>query len=266
MPEFYSHIQGIPSWVELSTTDDQAALAFYGALFGWVDDPQEMGPGMYYHMQKLRGLEVAAMYQQGDEEQQQGVPPHWKTYFTVDDIAKTTEQANESGATVMFGPIEVFDAGHAAVLQDPQGAVFALWHGKNHIGVRVKDETGAIMWTELLTNAAEDATKFYSDLLGMSSSKMPGPVDYTMLKVGGTDVAGVMAITDEMGPVPPHWRWCTSASTMSTMPPVKLSPWVVRSWSHRRISRISAGSPDSRTFRARCSSYLNPQSSHNTKL
>ena len=204
MPEFYSHIQGIPSWVELSTTDDQAALAFYGALFGWVDDPQEMGPGMYYHMQKLRGLEVAAIYQQGNEEQQ-GVPPHSKTYFTVDDIAKTTEQANESGATVMFGPIEVFDAGHAAVLQDPQGAVFALWHGKNHIGVRVKDETGAIMWTELLTNAAEDATKFYSDLLGMSSSKMPGPVDYTMLKVGGTDVAGVMGITDEMGPVPPHW-------------------------------------------------------------
>ena len=59
---------------------------------------------MYYHIQKLRGLEVAAMYQQGNEEQQQGVPPHWRTYFTVDDIAKTTEQANESGATVMFGP------------------------------------------------------------------------------------------------------------------------------------------------------------------
>ena len=34
---------------------------------------------------------------------------------------------------------------------------------------------------------------------------MPGPVDYTILKGGGTDVAGVMAITDEMGPVPPHW-------------------------------------------------------------
>ena len=204
MPEFSSHIQGTPSWVEFSTTDDQAALAFYGALFGWVDDPQEMGPGMYYHMQKLRGLEVAAMYQQGNEEQQQGVPPHWRTYFTVDDIAKTTEQANESGATVMFGSIEVFDAGHAAVPQDPQGAVFAMPQGKNYIGVRVKDETGAIMWTELLTNAAEDATKFYSDLLGMSSSKMPGPVDYTTLKVGGTDVAGVMAISDEMAPGPPH--------------------------------------------------------------
>ena len=58
--------------MELSTTDDKddkSALAFYGALFGWVDDPQQMGPGMYYHMQKLRGLEVTAMCQWGDGEQ-----------------------------------------------------------------------------------------------------------------------------------------------------------------------------------------------------
>jgi predicted enzyme related to lactoylglutathione lyase len=205
MPEFTSHVQGTPSWAELSTTDDQGALAFYSALFGWMDEANEMGPGMYYHMQKLNGLEVAAMYQQGDEEKQQGVPPHWKVYFTVDDIQTSTEQAKESGATVIFGPIDVFDAGHAAILQDPQGAVFALWQAKDHIGARIKGETGAVMWNELLTNAPEDATKFYTSLLGMGSTKMPGPMDYTMLNVGGTDLAGVMAITDDMGPVPPHW-------------------------------------------------------------
>ena len=27
-----------------------------------------------------------------------------------------------------------------------------------------------------------------------------------MLKAAGDDVAGVMQITEEMGPVPPHWR------------------------------------------------------------
>ena len=205
MPEFTSHFQGTPSWAELSTTDDQGALAFYGALFGWVDEPNEMGPGMYYHMQKLNGLEVAALYQQGDEEKQQGVPPHWKTYFSVDDIAQITDNAKGSGATVMFGPMEVFDAGHAAILQDPQGAVFALWQAKEHIGARVKGETGAVMWNELLTNDPEASIQFDSGLLGMGSSKMPGPMDYTMLNVGGTDVAGVMTITEDMGPVPPHW-------------------------------------------------------------
>ena len=105
----------------------------------------------------------------------------------------------------MFGPMEVFDAGHAAILQDPQGAVFALWQAKEHIGARVKGETGAVMWNELLTNDPEASIQFDSGLLGMGSSKMPGPMDYTMLNVGGTDVAGVMTITEDMGPVPPHW-------------------------------------------------------------
>ena len=205
MPEFTSHIQGTPSWAELFTPDDQGALTFYSALFGWEDEANEMGPGMYYHMQKLKGLEVAALYQQGDEEKQQSVPPHWKVYFTVDDIQKSSEQAKESGGSVIFGSMEVFDAGHAAILQDPQGAVFALWQAKDHIGARIKGETGAVTWNELMTNSAAEATEFYTGLLGITSSKMPGPIDYTMLNVGGEDLAGVMQITDDMGPVPPHW-------------------------------------------------------------
>ena len=85
-----------------------------------------MSPGMYYHMQKLRGLEVAALYQQGVEEKQQGVPPYLEVYFTVDDIRKSSAQAKEPGASVIFGPTEVFDAGYAVILQDSQGAVLAL--------------------------------------------------------------------------------------------------------------------------------------------
>ena len=134
MPEFTSHIQGTPSWAELTTSDYQGALTFYCALFGWEDEANEMSPVMYYHMQKLEGLEVAALYQQGDEEKQQGVPPYWKVYFTVDDIRKSSEQAKESGASVIFGPMEVFDAGYAAILQDSQGAALALWRAKDYIG------------------------------------------------------------------------------------------------------------------------------------
>lgn len=160
---------------------------------------------MYYHMQKLNGLEAAAIYQQGEEEKGQGVPPHWNTYFTVDDVDQSAAKAKQSGATLFLEPMDVFDAGRMAYVQDPQGAMFALWQPKEHIGSRVKGETGAIMWNELLTSDTEDATKFYSGLLGLNSSKMPGPMDYTMLNVAETGVAGVMAITSEMGPVPPNW-------------------------------------------------------------
>lgn len=30
-------------------------------------------------------------------------------------------------------------------------------------------------------------------------------MEYTLLKAGGDDVAGVMQITEDMGPVPPNW-------------------------------------------------------------
>ena len=59
---------------------------------------------------------------------------------------------------------------------------------------RIKGETGAAIWNELMPNSAAEPTEFHTGLLGMSSSKMPGPIDYTMLNVGGED----------MGPVPPH--------------------------------------------------------------
>ena len=62
MQEVTRHAPGTPSWLELSTTDDEGALAFYGALFGWLDAPQQIGENQYYHTQKLNRLEAASNY------------------------------------------------------------------------------------------------------------------------------------------------------------------------------------------------------------
>jgi predicted enzyme related to lactoylglutathione lyase len=35
MPERDGYIPGVPCWADLSVPDSQAALAFYGGLFGW---------------------------------------------------------------------------------------------------------------------------------------------------------------------------------------------------------------------------------------
>ena len=59
MPEVTSHAPGAPSWSELSTTDEAGALSFYSTLFGWEDDPQEMGPNWFYHLQKINDLPPA---------------------------------------------------------------------------------------------------------------------------------------------------------------------------------------------------------------
>ena len=50
---------------------------------------------------------------------------------------------------------------------------------------------------------AKEARSFYSSVFGNTIGEMDG--GYTLLRVDGTDVAGIMEITPEMGPVPPHW-------------------------------------------------------------
>ncbi|MBI4338277.1 MAG: VOC family protein [Chloroflexi bacterium] len=205
MAEVTKHLQGMPCWVELATTDEKAALRFYSALFGWKDNPQPMGPGSFCHMQQVRGLEAAAIYQQGEEEKKQRVPPHWTTYLAVTSADETAKKAKQAGGKVLVEPFDVFNTGRMAMVQDPQGAVFGLWQAKQHIGYRIVSEPGALTWNELLTTDPGKATAFYTSVLGVSAARMPGPMDYTILKAAGKDAAGVMQITPEMGPIPPNW-------------------------------------------------------------
>ena len=205
MPEVTSYAPGTPSWAELSTTDEAGALSFYSILFGWADDPQEMGPNSYYHMQKVNDLPACSIYQQGEEERNQNVPPHWNLYFTVENVDNTTAAISENGGQVVMGPMDVFEAGRMAMCQDPQGAFFAIWQANLHIGARVKQETGAMFWNELLTTDREAAINFYIAALGVERGEVMQPLEYAMLRAGGTEVAGVMQITPEMGEFPPHW-------------------------------------------------------------
>lgn len=205
MPEVTSYAPGTPSWADLSTSDESGALAFYSALFGWEDDPQEMGPDAYYHMQRMNGLETVAIYQQTEETGGTEVPPHWNIYFTVGNADETAESVSENGGTVVFGPMDVFEAGRMAFCQDPQGAYFAIWQPKEHIGARVKQEPGAMFWHELLTTDQSAALEFYVATLGVERGPVMEQNQYHMLNAGGTEVAGVMQITTDMGEFPPHW-------------------------------------------------------------
>ena len=205
MPEVTSHAPGAPSWADLATSDEAGALSFYNALFGWEDDPQEMGPDAYYHMQRVNGLETAAIYQQTEATGGTDIPPHWNVYFTVDNADETAEFISENGGTVVFGPMDVFEAGRMAFCQDPQGAFFAIWQAKQHIGCRVKNEPGAMCWNELLTPDRDGGIEFYLKVLGVERGEVMAPMDYAMLRAGGTEVAGVLQITPEMGEFPPHW-------------------------------------------------------------
>ena len=62
MPERDGYIPGVPCWVDTSQPDPDAALAFYGGLFGWeFEDMMPAGsPGKYF-IARIRGGDVAAV-------------------------------------------------------------------------------------------------------------------------------------------------------------------------------------------------------------
>lgn len=198
---------GMPSWTDLSTSDEAGALAFYSELFGWEDEPNPAGEGMTYHMQKLRGDYVCAISAQQPHETQMGIPPHWNTYITVDDLDATLARVAAAGGQVFADPFDVMDAGRMAPIADPTGAAVNLWQAKQHPGADIRNEAGAVAWSELATTDVDKAGAFFVDLFGLEIAKGPGSggAEYTMLQMGDQPVAGLLQITPEMGEMPSSW-------------------------------------------------------------
>lgn len=111
---------GAFSWNELMTTDPDAALKFYGALFGWTTEAMAMPDGTY-HVVKANGTAVGGVMAMPKEAG--GMPPCWGSYVTVDDVDATARRTKELGGKVIHGPQDIPGVGRFAVVSDPQGAV-----------------------------------------------------------------------------------------------------------------------------------------------
>jgi len=206
MQESPEYKPGTFCWVELGTTDNEAAKQFYTQLFGWdyVDNP--MGEHGVYTMLKLDGKDVGGLYKLMPDMIAQGVPPHWLSYVSVANVDESAEKARAEGATLMQEPFDVFTIGRMAVVQDPTGAVFALWQPKEHKGSGIYNVAGSFCWNELGTTDTEKAGNFYSNVFGWTREKFSdSPIEYTMFKNGDRGAGGMYQITPEMGPIPPHW-------------------------------------------------------------
>ena len=110
------------SWNELLTTDPQAAVAFYGQLFGWTtqDWPME---GFTYTIVKAGDIDVGGIMPIPPHAG--GMPPTWGAYVTVDDVDATAELAEKLGGKILIPPTDIPTVGRFTVIQDPQGAVLS---------------------------------------------------------------------------------------------------------------------------------------------
>jgi predicted enzyme related to lactoylglutathione lyase len=208
MPERTSYPEGAPCWVDLFTTDLSAALAFYGALFGWerLDASRSVQEGGGFELLTLRGRIVTAIGRSRDATQ----PPAWSTYLAVGDVDAAVARATPAGATILFGPRDVGDAGRMVMLADPTGAAVGLWQARARIGAELRDEPDTLGWNELTTRDVETAKAFYSEVLAMRPVAWEGGSrPYTVWHVNGETVGGLMQMDEGWPPeTPPHWAVC----------------------------------------------------------
>ncbi len=201
MAERDSYKPGAFSWAELLSNDTEGAKAFYTGVFDWSYEDNPVGEGGVYTMFSIDGRHVGALH----AGQQEGMPPVWNSYVTVEDADSGTERAKELGATVLAGPFDVLEAGRMSVIQDPQGAVFSIWQPRDHPGAALVNAAGALTLNQLNTSDPDAAGGFYAGLFGweVRQEESPGPRYFGLYNDGRLN-AGMMDLP-EGSPAPPHW-------------------------------------------------------------
>jgi uncharacterized protein len=116
--------RGALSWNELASPDPDASAEFYRELFGWKVEAFEGMEMPYLGIQNAEGHGNGGIRGAMENE-----PSYWLVYFGSDDIDADMAKASELGATTLAGPMDI-GVGKIGVLQDPQGAVFALYAGR----------------------------------------------------------------------------------------------------------------------------------------
>jgi hypothetical protein len=197
-------------WHELMTTDAKAAAGFYSKVAKLKTQPAPfektytmfVGSG-----QPMGGLMVLA----GDATAQ-GTPPSWLSYIGTANVDDTARKAESLGGKVIKSPAPVPDGGRFAILQDPQGAVFAIYgyaQGQGGQAPPAEIPLGHSSWHELATTDHAVAFSFYQQLFGWQTTSLMdmGPQGvYRMFgPAGAKDPFGGMYTKAPGSPGGPNW-------------------------------------------------------------
>ena len=112
---------GALCWTELTTTDAKAAEAFYTQLFGWT--PKHSPE---YTEFSVGGTPSIGMMPK-PKDMPADIPSYWMPYFQVADTDASVAKVKELGGKVMVPPTDIPKTGRFAIVNDPQGAMFAVF-------------------------------------------------------------------------------------------------------------------------------------------
>lgn len=116
---------GRPAWVDLTVADAPRVRDFYCAVVGWKASGLDMGGYEDYNLALPGGEPVAGVcHARGPNA---GLPPVWMVYFTVRDLDTSLAAVAQGGGRVVAPPRSAGGGARYAVIEDPAGAVCALF-------------------------------------------------------------------------------------------------------------------------------------------
>ena len=164
MPQARTYPHGVTCWVDTAQPDVDAALEFYGGLFGWeFEEAAPPDAPVRYVIASLGGRDVAALTGPGDG------TAIWNTYVAVDDCDATADKLKGLGGTVVAPPADAGPegrAGRSATVADPEGVPICLWQPRERLGVQAANEPGAWNFSDLHTADTAAAAEFYAAAFG----------------------------------------------------------------------------------------------------
>jgi predicted enzyme related to lactoylglutathione lyase len=210
MTEMTTYAPGTPCWVDLGSPDLDGSIEFYGSLFGWdVPESENAEQTGGYRIATSQSKSAAGMMPL----MQEGQPPAWTTYVSVEDADATAEKVKGAGGQVFAEPMDVMDLGRMAIFADPSGAVFGVWQANSFPGAELVNEPGTFTWNELNTRNPDAAKAFYGAVFGWTPNETDmgdfGSYITWRLADASEDDESIGGLLDMRGrvadEVPEHW-------------------------------------------------------------
>lgn len=203
VPASGEHHAGKLAFAELVTPDLVAAERFYESLFGWSFQNVTTEAG-FFGQASLNGQTVAGILQRP---LRPGRRPSWISFIATADMDKASALAVQNGGKLLLRPQSLAHLGQAAVLTDPQGAVFAMLASDSGDPPDLLADPGDWIWSSLITSDPRSAAAFYGTVFGDAVFDLPDAGDAQHLILASDGYARGSVNPFPAGWTSPRSRW-----------------------------------------------------------
>jgi uncharacterized protein len=154
------------AWVDLVTTDPDAAIAFYTKMFGWTTREVRGGRERYTFLLN-HGRPVAGVaYRGADQGSKATAGARWVGSISVSDIQAAAKAVVAAGGRVLVAPRQIEGRGWQALVTDPENCLLGLITREAGGSAENEAEENNWVWAQLISRNPATAVAFYRKALG----------------------------------------------------------------------------------------------------